>query len=263
MIKQWARELLPLSLQVPGKYLINTFRNQLEKELELLKWVIKSGDRVIDVGGNRGIYSYKLWKLGCRVEIFEPNPVCLNVLSAWSMNKPMVSIHAVALSNKVGVADLHIPIDGHGIEHDASASLNKLDFFSKRDERVELRSLDSYLFENISFIKIDVEGHELNVLHGARNLLKEQKPSLLIEIEQRHCQHSITDVFNFLNKLGFNGFYLDNKKLKSLVTFNLARDQRFEDFNEPQRRYINNFLFLHQDQINQKRFVGLFKEFHL
>ncbi len=248
-------------MQVPAKYFINACLNQLESELKLLKWIVNPGDNVIDVGANRGIYSYKLWKLGANIEVFEPNSVCLNVLIAWSSGKDRVSINAVALSDKIGVAELHIPVDLYGIEHDASASLNSVDFFSARNEYVELRTLDSFSFDKVTFIKIDVEGHELNVLLGARNLLEEQKPSLLIEVEQRHCQHSITNVFNFLKDLGYEGYYLDKNKLKSLTTFDIAIDQRIQDLNEPQRRYINNFLFLHKEKINQKIFVELFKEF--
>ncbi len=261
MLKQRARDLIPKSLQVPVKYFINACLNQLEDELKLLNWIVKAGDNVVDVGANRGVYSYKLWKLGANIEVFEPNPVCLKVLIAWSNNKERVSINGVALSDKAGIAELHIPIDLHGIEHDASASLNNVDFVSVRNQYVDLRTLDSYSFDKVTFIKIDVEGHELNVLSGARNLLEQQKPSLLIEVEQRHCQHSINDIFNFLIDLGYEGYYLDNNKLKLLATFDVVSDQRLEDINKIQKSYINNFLFLHQDKINQKIYEELFKEF--
>ena len=53
--------------------------------------------------------------------------------------------------------------------------------------RVPLRTLDSYNLSNIGFIKIDVEGHELDVLRGAEVTLRRDQPNLLIEIENRHA----------------------------------------------------------------------------
>ena len=49
--------------------------------------------------------------------------------------------------------------------------------------RVKTEKLDDLLMNsNVGFIKIDVEGHEKNVLMGALNLIKRNKPSLLVEI---------------------------------------------------------------------------------
>ena len=51
----------------------------------------------------------------------------------------------------------------------------------------------------IDFIKIDVEGFELNVIKGFKNLINKYKPILLIEIEKRH-NSDFKKIFNILKK---------------------------------------------------------------
>ena len=78
--KTQVRDLLPKSYQVPAKYWYGWLRGALEPEMKILGALAGQQDRVIDVGGNRGMYAYHLWRLGASVEVFEPNPVCFRVL---------------------------------------------------------------------------------------------------------------------------------------------------------------------------------------
>lgn len=259
MLKNRIRDLVPVSFQVPAKYFINAFRGQLEPELKLLRSLVKQGERAIDVGGNRGVYAYKLYRLGVRVDVFEPNPLCMSVLSAWFFGKVGVNLHSFALSDTKGEADLNIPLDSVGIEHDASATLENTDFFALRKERVALRTLDSFGFDGVGFIKIDVEGHEYSVLRGAENLLRSQRPSVLVEIEQRHCQQPISSTFGLLEELSYKGFFLDKGRLLPLRYFDLDRDQQLENFGKPNKRYINNFLFLSQEHIKNGVYADSFR----
>ena len=54
-------------------------------------------------------------------------------------------------------------------------------------DRVELRTLDSFGFRNVSVLKIDVEGHEDSVLRGARKTIRENKPVIIVEIAGGHA----------------------------------------------------------------------------
>jgi len=82
--------------------------------------------------------------------------------------------------------------------------------------KVKLGKLDDILISNrIGFIKIDVEGHEKNVLEGAKNLIKKNKPNLLVEIEERHSQLKVEDTINFINNLGYKSYYFDGTNIKS------------------------------------------------
>ena len=250
-LKNSIRDFIPKQYQVPLKYYFNKIKTNHEPEMELLKYLVKKNDLVIDVGGNRGIYAYQFWKLGAKVEIFEPNPTCIQVLKPWMANKSNINIHTVGLSNNTGSVNLHIPIDNNGVEHDASASVENVEFEHYRDQLIFLKTLDSYSFKDVSFIKIDVEGHEYSVIKGATKLLNASKPALLVEIEQRHNSRPISEVFEKILSFGYKGFFLKNNILISLESFDVSLDQSIDNFNKSKPKYINNFLFLDSDKINR------------
>jgi FkbM family methyltransferase len=261
VIKIWLRDLLPIKFQVPAKFFINLIRGQLEDELKLLPWLVGPSSKTIDIGGNRGVYSYQLWRLGASVEVFEPNPTCAEVLTKWASGKEHVRVHGVAVSDQAGSATLHIPQDNSGVEHDASASLVHGDFQKARQIEVKLQTLDSFGFTDISFIKIDVEGHETDVLRGAEQTIKSSSPALLIEIEQRHNQRNIWEIFNDLANWGYRGYFFSSGKLYSLSNFSIERDQPLVNFNFSNARYINNFLFLGEFRSQRGDYKQLLQEY--
>lgn len=257
-MKNFLRSLVPTSLQVPAKYMINKWQSQLEVELQLLPFLVKRGETVIDIGGNRGQYTYALWQLGSKVQVFEPNPVCSRILMAWALSKDSVSVHQVGLSDKSGEAVLHIPVDQFGNEHDASASLGNGIAANTRDEIVLLSSLDSFTFDEVSFVKIDVEGHEFNVLKGGSKFFQRQRPTILVEIEQRHNDRPVDEVFDLIESWGYRGFFLKGKSLMKLEKFETKRDQKIDDFDSNSENYINNFLFLSKERIKKGCYAELF-----
>jgi FkbM family methyltransferase len=261
VLKKWFRDFLPTKFQVPVKFLVNSLRGQLESELKLLRLIIQPNDHTIDIGGNRGVYVYQLWRLGANVQVFEPNPICANVLKAWAEGKGQVKVYNCALSDQAGNSVLHIPQDESGFEHDASASLEHGDFVKARHIKVELCTLDGFEFSNISFIKIDVEGHEASVLRGAEQTIRGSSPALLIEIEQRHNQRNITEIFSELVSWGYRGYFFDKGKLQSLNSFVVDRDQSLNNFGVANARYINNFLFLADCRIQRFEYKRLLQEY--
>ena len=259
-LKILLRDIIPTKFQVLVKYSFNRFSSALEPEMELLKYFVEKGDCVIDVGGNRGIYAYSFWKLGAKVEVFEPNINCFGVLSAWAIGKKDTNVYHVALSNNTGSAFLHVPVDESGVEHDSSGSVESMESVSVLDQKVELRELDSFHFEGVKFIKIDVEGHEASVIEGAKETIGFWKPSLLVEIEQRHRDKPILEIFNQIFDLGYEGFYLRDGKLVSIKEFLLERDQNPNNLGGRDQEYINNFIFIHEDNIGAFKKPSLFSE---
>jgi FkbM family methyltransferase len=244
-IKASVRDAIPKRFQVPIRHWYGLLRGQTEAEMSLLSSLVRRGSRVADVGGNRGAYAYRLWKLGGRVEVFEPNPLCAQVLHSWAKRVSDVTVHPVALSSAEGRTMLHVPIGDYGIEHDASASIEPVAAGNYRDVQVPLRSLDSFGFVDLDFIKIDTEGHEMSVIAGAAATLKASNPALLIEIEQRHHREQpIAKIFNQIAQLGYQGFFLRNGRLIALDEFDVDRDQSLAAFAANDVRYLNNFLFL-------------------
>lgn len=58
--------------------------------------------------------------------------------------------------------------------------------------------LDDIIKDDVGFIKIDVEGHELAVLKGATSLINRCRPVLLVECEERHSPGGTERLFKFL-----------------------------------------------------------------
>jgi FkbM family methyltransferase len=226
--------------------------------MSILDRIVRPGEHVVDVGGNRGVYAYKLQSLGCTVEVFEPNSACCGILEAWLRGKDDVRLHRVALSSDQGEANLQIPVDEAGVEHDASASLEH-GFANARSQTVPTRTLDSFGFVDISLIKIDVEGHERRVLAGAARTIQVCEPALLVEIEQRHNAESIVRIFESLEDNGYRGYFLDPRAacLRSVRDFSVDEDQQIAQFVAGKGRYINNFLFLHKHRIAEGRYRTL------
>ena len=109
-----------------------------------------------------------------------------------------------------------------------------------------VRRLDDLLDgerRSVSFIKIDVEGHEVAVLEGARHTIATHKPNLLIEIEGRFLDGPVQDVIDRVLALGYRGEFLDAFGQRRPVSrFDEAVHQdRAIDPLDP--RYICNFLF--------------------
>src|SRR5262249_42138055 len=95
---------------------------------------------------------------------------------------------------------------------------------------VSTRRLDDYDFHAVTFIKIDVEGHEREVLEGGRETIVRERPLLQIEIEQRHHDDSIDSVFSLVAGLGYEAYYLSGDDLIPLA-------------NRTCPKAVNNFLF--------------------
>ena len=97
----------------------------------------------------------------------------------------------------------------------------------------------------VSFIKCDVEGHELEVLKGAIDILKTDRPNLLVEIEQRHLFEPIDTVFRFFESQSYKGYFLDkNGNLNDLKSFNVNIHQQYPPPEALEHQYIYNFIFL-------------------
>jgi hypothetical protein len=152
-------------------------------------------------------------------------------------------VYNCGLSSKAGSAELYIPHED-GRRKTALASFNKPDQI-KEKHTIPLKRLDDIartMSGEISFIKIDVEGHELEVLRGGVQTLKKHRPNLLIEIEDRHSTVPISETFSLLENLGYNGYFLNsNGEYTPLANFNLVQDQLTPTVGSPE--YINNFIF--------------------
>jgi len=237
------RALLPLRVQPFARYHYERWRGLLERELPLLCAAIAPGDRVIDVGANVGVYTYALRRRGAIVEAFEPQPGCHDVLGAYASADSGVRLHPTALGAGRARATLRIPrVDGR-LASGAASLVKDEENAEAESVDVEVRPLDSYEFDAVRAIKIDVEGAELGVLQGARETLARHKPLLLVEIEQRHHTDPIDRIFDAVLRMGYRGeFVLPGRGIMPLSEFKVDLHQRAPT-REERRAYVNNFFF--------------------
>jgi FkbM family methyltransferase len=153
-----------------------------EPELRILAELARRGGTAIDVGANQGVFAYALSAIADRVVAFEPNPDYASF--ARKMLRGRAEVHAVALSDKAGRATLHVPLADDGTVLHLAGNLKHTHSQFKHEQRydVDVRTLDEFGFQDVRFIKVDVEGSEREVLAGARATIARDRPVLLLEL---------------------------------------------------------------------------------
>jgi FkbM family methyltransferase len=255
------RDALPARIQIPAKYWYLRASSMLEAEMALLPFLAGSGDLALDIGANYGAYTYALARRGVRVALFEPNPGIVAALAAWANARSGISVHGVALSDGPGHADLLIPCDAAGVEHDSSASIGLSSDGLGRRVRVATATLDSFGYRDAALIKIDVEGHEASVIAGARETIASGHPALIVEIEQRHIDRPVGDALAEVLSLGYRGFFLRDGALVGVDRFDPAVHQSAAAFATRGAAYHNNFLFLAEHRLARGDYAALFVRF--
>jgi FkbM family methyltransferase len=165
---------------------------------------LRRGDCVIDVGANRGTYSYSMLKAvgkHGKVYSFEPNPIIAEQLKK-NLRYSNAVIENTAVSNISGDRIFYRHTKGCG----PTSSLEFFDVLDKSGEieetKVKSITLDSFCqSHNLSpnLIKIDVEGHEFNVFKGAESTIRSFRPYIIFEfIEEFWQEKRIKAIFEFL-----------------------------------------------------------------
>jgi FkbM family methyltransferase len=175
----------------------------------------------------------------------EPNPEFARVLKRLFKDK--VQVIAGAASNNNAGAALRVPAAGRGL-----GTIEPNNRFSGAFETVTVKTfkIDDLDLHDVTFMKVDVEGHELCVLEGALEMLRRDRPSILLEAEERHRPGAVRSVRSLLEPLGYEGYMLERGTLVSVRRFDPAVHQSAEA--AEQRRltgqsaslYINNFFFI-------------------
>jgi FkbM family methyltransferase len=179
--KDWiATALMPASLYYRGR--IADEATWGEHELYVLERILARGGTAIDVGANQGVFAYAFSRIADRVEAFEPNPDC--AAFARRMLGTRARVHTLALGDMNGRSELIVPVSEQGEVLHLGGNLGQAAGGDVQTVRfpVEVRTLDSYGFENVRVLKVDVEGSELAVLEGGRQTILRDRPPLIVEL---------------------------------------------------------------------------------
>ncbi len=227
----------------------NFSARNVEPELVWIKDYLQNDAVIFDIGANVGTFLYQFEnKLNHEnIYAFEPNKK-LNIRLKRLF--PSMNISSVALSDENTTAQFKVPVIKGKIvasRGTLNTSYREKDEEHSYTETVEVLKLDEWVksgnIKKIDFIKIDVEGNEIKTLYGGQNTIKQFKPTLMVEMEQRHHQHPIWNEISEVESWGYEANYLNrgNFEIEKLTEETLIKNTADE---KNKTDYINNIIFI-------------------
>ena len=216
-------------------------------ETEILKKLFFQADIFVNVGANFGYYICMALHMDVRSIAIEPIPINQRILKQnliennWDQN---IILHPIACGNSDG----NITIYGEGTG--ASIIPGWAQNPSRLKHIVPVKKLDNILVNekvtSKSVILIDVEGFELDVLHGAQNIMASQdKPVIMLEsgLTDHRSEGGLNlkflEIFKFIIKNNYRVFSAENINLE--ITQELIQ-KSIEDYED--QLGTHNFLLI-------------------
>jgi FkbM family methyltransferase len=183
----------------------------------MIENALKPGSVFLDIGAHVGQYcviASRIVDSTGAVHAFEPDPDTFGLLAENVAGLSNVRANQLALSDQNGMVRFYLSDSAH-------IGFNSLrpphECGSDKTCDVTAKTLDEYLSEHgdrrVDFIKMDVEGGELNVLAGAQRLLESSpKPTILLEFNPKALAqfgHTCEDLQVFLQQRGYSLFSVD------------------------------------------------------
>ena len=165
--KKLFENILPLEVKTIENYIINNL-------------IGKNFGSIIDIGAHKGDKTSLILKFFPRDNyyLFEPYEEYYAIIKKKFINKNNINVYKKGVSSEEGVRKFYTSKNKMYVE---AFSLNKNSFLENY-EQIQVINLDKIIFkERVKLIKIDVEGHEPEILKGASKLIVKDKPILLIE----------------------------------------------------------------------------------
>jgi FkbM family methyltransferase len=168
---------------------------------------VKSDDVVVDIGANMGIYTIPLAKRTSKVIAFEPHPKSAEMLEKSMRLNQLRNV--VLIKKPVGDSKKKVSFDltlgpvHSGIDITETFEPGTALATEKVDTNIETESIDLdtalAMESKINWLLIDVNGFELNLLNGARNILRRHSPRIIIEPKY----YNVDKVNEILRKEGY------------------------------------------------------------
>jgi FkbM family methyltransferase len=229
-IKRWALAHLPdfLIQRVKKHHYLRLLRRQgsnEEPEFTVISRLVKSGDHVLDVGANYGVYmkflSGLVGRTGLVVSV-EPIPSTFRIISsnARRLRLDNVRLLNVAFSDRNEDAVMEVPRLPTGGEnyYMAKIAAGRPDPGLRRVE-IKTVTLDSEFASHpteITFIKCDVEGHELPCVSGAMAVVRTWRPAWCIEVsgDPDRPDSKASSLFRVFERESYRPFWFDGTVLR-------------------------------------------------
>ena len=168
-------------------------------ELDFLAQFIRPASVVYDIGSNVGYHATAFSQISRNVYCFEANPDHFQLLKLNLQDNAHCRIQNIALGKENGTILVE--------EFDATTPSNyggvKVGAASGRE--VRMAAIDTLGLPPANLMKIDVEGHELAVLQGATNMIKNQNPFIYFEAAETQ---DFREIYNLLTGLDYKLYWL-------------------------------------------------------
>ena len=180
---------------IERNFLKNGIYGEWEKEsLKIWAELCKKSNHILDIGANTGTYSLIAKSQNSHANVYAIEPIDLNFdILSKNIQKNEFKIHAekVALSGKEGVAKMFMLKDR--LNYMTSINDNRYEGHPELTDVTEVVEIEvpiktfeylstKYSIPKVDLIKIDVEGHELDVLKNMQTVIARDKPTILIEV---------------------------------------------------------------------------------
>jgi FkbM family methyltransferase len=162
--------------------------------------LIRSGETIVEIGGHIGYLSIYLSDLvgpQGRVYVFEPGPNNIPYIRKNIAERANITLIEKAVSD----VDGNLPFFVENLTGQNNSLIERYKVFERNQKNAHVSAnvdrivvpsvlLDSFISEqdvDVSFVKIDVEGAELNVLEGMRRCMSTTQPMIMVEVTERNA----------------------------------------------------------------------------
>jgi FkbM family methyltransferase len=222
-----------------------------EPELRHLRQIADPAKESIDAGAHHGAYTYFLARDTKWVHCYEPYPRDAQFLAEAFAGRN-VTVHPLALSDREGSGELHVPLDALGQTGGQPSLLPPRGGEAPQTRlTVTTKRLDHMGHADIGFIKIDVEGHERSVVAGASGLIEEQRPVLLVELHG-YSEEDPALLLREITAPGYVGWFWDSRGWLELERFRVGVHAKQESAGARGLCCRKNFVFIPAERLTEK-----------
>jgi FkbM family methyltransferase len=216
---------------------VNSSQISWERLLALNCTVLVEPDcNIIDIGGKKGRHvAYFLDVLRAqRVYVYEPNPAMADILRRRFARRPNITVLQIALSNHAGAAEFIVNLGAPGESGLRQRAYTNPDRARLERIAVPVARLDDQTFEHsIHYVKIDIEGGEIDVLGGGRDFLARHRPLLSVEYGRPSYSaygHTADTLYEEAAALGYAVCDLFGNVFESLDEWRACVDRLYWDY---------------------------------
>jgi FkbM family methyltransferase len=235
-----------------------------KRNLDYASTLIDDWTRCLDVGSNMACSAVLYSQVFQNVECFEPTPLNIDLWkrTIGANNIANCVLHEVGVGEKNYTTEIicHERNNGHNhLTHYDKNPRADPERSSRSRVQVDVKTIDSYNFQDVGFIKFDIEGYEKFALEGAVDTISRCRPTLQLEIRANQCRkfgYWAEDMIQWIRDLGYTVMSKNTGEMDG--TFKSHRNDLYYN-GEVLRREMDIF-FQPNERMRHSQFKQLFEQ---